>query len=106
LPLLCAAAVAGLLTARDDFASLGRLVSYCLAKEVNLMKVEDVMEKHQEQLMTLPDVVGVGVGEDDNGRPVIVVMVKAVTKELKSNLPANLEGFNVKVDVTGEISAF
>jgi len=69
------------------------------------MKIEDVLDKHQDRLMAAPGVTGVGIGERV-GRPVLVVMVKALTSELRATIPDRLEGFEVEVEVTGEISAF
>jgi len=69
------------------------------------MKIEDVLDKHQDRLMAVPGVTGVGIGERA-GRPVLVVMVKALTPESRAKIPSRLEGFEVEVEVTGEISAF
>jgi hypothetical protein len=69
------------------------------------MTVDEVLQKNQERLMTLPEVVGVGEGEQD-GTPVVVIMVKQMTPELKNSLPRQLDGYPVRIDVTGEVSAF
>jgi hypothetical protein len=70
------------------------------------MSVDDVLSQNVEQLMSVPGVTGVGVGEDENGQPVISVMVAELTPELKSRLPTELGGYRVRLDVTGEITAF
>lgn len=54
--------------------------------------------------MALPDVVGVGVGERA-GRPVIMAMARALTPELRRAAPEQLDGYQVEIDVTGEVSA-
>lgn len=69
------------------------------------MKIEDALDKHQDRLMAVPGVTGVGIGARA-GKSVLVVMVKALTSELRAKIPARLEGFEVEVEVTGEISAF
>lgn len=69
------------------------------------MNIEDVLDRHRDKLMETPGVVGVGIGESQ-GIPVIIVMVDQLTPELKSRLPEKIEGFTVKVEVTGEITAF
>jgi hypothetical protein len=69
------------------------------------MKIEDVLDKHQDQLMAVPEVTGIGIGERA-GSPVLVVMVNALTAELKARIPSRLEGFAVEIEVIGEISAF
>ena len=70
------------------------------------MSVEDVLSANVDQLMSVPGVTGVGVSEDENGRPVISVMVAEMTPDLKSKLPDQLGGFRVRLDVTGEVTAF
>ena len=69
------------------------------------MTIEDAVEKHQDHLMSIPGVVGVGIGER-GGRPVVLVMTDRPKGELReSRLPATLEGFPVEVEVVGEIHA-
>ena len=63
-----------------------------------------VMEEHQEELMGMPGVVGVGIGRSEaTGEFVILVMVKEMTAALKEVLPKELDGFKVEPMVTGEI---
>jgi hypothetical protein len=70
------------------------------------MTIDDAIEKHAQHLMSIPGVVGVGVGERD-GRPVVLVMTDRPAQELEgSGLPSRLEGFPVQLDPVGEISAF
>jgi hypothetical protein len=68
------------------------------------MKIEDVLQKHQERLMAIPGVVGIAEGESD-GSPVVLIMVRELTPELRHTLPQQLDGFAVKVDVVGEVTA-
>lgn len=72
--------------------------------EGSKMKIEDVQQRHEQRLMAIPGVNGVGIGES-NGQPVILIMVKQLTPDLKKKLPNQLEGFGVKVEVVGEIRA-
>jgi len=69
------------------------------------MAIEDVLKRNEERLMAMPGVVGVGIGESE-GKPVVIIMVKELTPELKNKLPQNLDGFSVKAEVVGEITAF
>lgn len=69
------------------------------------MKIEDVQRRHEQRLMNIPGVTAVGIGEQ-NGQPVIVIMVAQSTVVLNQKLPSQLEGFGVKIEVSGEISAF
>ncbi len=69
------------------------------------MKIEDVLRRHEKQLIDIPGVTAVGIGEM-NGKPVIVIMINQRTAELTKKLPSQLEGFGVKIEVSGEISSF
>jgi hypothetical protein len=69
------------------------------------MDINQVMARHQDQLMAIPGVTGVGIGEQ-GGRPAIVVMVERLTPQVKTQIPQQLEGFPVVVDQSGEITAF
>lgn len=68
------------------------------------MTIEDALEKHQDRLMSIAGVVGVGIGERA-GRPVVLVMTDRPATELGESLPAALEGFPVEVEAVGEIRA-
>lgn len=69
------------------------------------MAIEDVLKRNEERLMAMSGVVGVGIGESE-GESVVIIMVKELTPDLKNKLPQNLEGFGVRVEVVGEITAF
>lgn len=69
-------------------------------------EIMDVMERHQEELMRIPGVVGVGIGRSETtGKFVILVMVKEMAPALEEVLPKELDGFKVEPVVTGEIKA-
>lgn len=57
---------------------------------------------HQDDLMAVPGVVGVGLGQTDRGRPAVIVMTE---REGVRGLPAALGSVPVRVLVTGEIFA-
>jgi hypothetical protein len=62
-----------------------------------------VQEAHTNELMTIPDVVGVAVGALDDGTPCILVLVVQETDEIKRKVPKKLEGHPVRIFVSGEI---
>lgn len=68
------------------------------------MGIDDVLARHQESLIAVPGVVGVGVTER-GGQPAVLVMLSRVTPESKA-LPEEIEGYPVLIEVTGEIGAF
>jgi glucose-6-phosphate isomerase len=69
------------------------------------MTIEQALEKHETRLMNIPGVVGVGIGGSETG-PVILVMVRDRATAKTQAVPPTIEGFPVKVDVSGEITAF
>jgi hypothetical protein len=69
-----------------------------------LADIINVMEAHQDELMEIPGVIGVGIGQsEETGEPLISVLVDQMTPELQEQLPSELEGFEVKAEVTGPI---
>lgn len=72
------------------------------------MELEDLLRKHADRLLSLPNVVGVGRGEK-NGQPVIKVFVthKVPLSALKEEevVPLHIEGVEVDVEETGVIGA-
>jgi hypothetical protein len=72
------------------------------------MDIEAIVKKHQEHLLKLENVVGIGEGEAD-GKPVIQVLVsrKVPRDELSASqlVPESIEGVPVKVLDVGIIQA-
>ena len=66
--------------------------------------IEQVLQDHTDNLMTLSGVVGTAQGEC-NGKPCVIVFVVEKTAELLRQIPSVLEGYPVEVDETGEIKA-
>ena len=71
------------------------------------MGVRDALRKHEDQLLRLPNVTGVGIGER-NGSEVIIVYVtrKVSTSELRPDdvVPKFLEGCAIVVEEIGSIT--
>jgi hypothetical protein len=65
------------------------------------LDIKSVLKKHEESLLKLPDVTGVGIGEEA-GKEVIIVFVKEKSakslKEPQPIVPKNLEGYEVRVE--------
>ena len=66
--------------------------------------IEEVLAGHTEEWMSVPGVVGTGVGACD-GEPCIKVFVARLTDELSQTLPNQVEGFVVRLEVTGAFQA-
>jgi len=63
-----------------------------------------VKERHEAELMIIPGVVGVGIGEV-NGTETIIVYVEKKTPLVDREVPKELKGYPVVVEVTGPIVA-
>lgn len=72
------------------------------------MSIKAVKEKHEDHLMQMPNVTGVGIGEK-GGKEVIKVFVthKVPESSLKREeiIPKALEGYEVDVEESGTVTA-
>jgi hypothetical protein len=66
---------------------------------------EQVLEENESRLMALPGVEGIGIGGSEE-QPEIIVMVRRGLTEMRNQLPARLDGYPVRVEASGEITAF
>ena len=66
--------------------------------------IEQVLQEQTPGWMSLPGVVGTGIGEHD-GNPCIKVLVVKRTKELDDRIPSTVDGFLVITEETGEVRA-
>jgi len=67
----------------------------------------DVLRRHEAELRSLPDVTGVGLGQDADGKEVIVVFVSADAEDAaaaRARVPAELDGY--RTDIRPEIRVF
>jgi hypothetical protein len=67
--------------------------------------INAVLGDHDKELMLIPGVVGVYVGEFRN-QPCLKVMLARKDRQVKSRIPRELEGYPVITEVTGEIQPF
>lgn len=70
-------------------------------------EIEAVLSRHEDELMDLPNVQGVGIGELDGERVIRVFVSRKVPKTSLAEqdvIPDELEGCRVCVDVSGEFS--
>ena len=64
--------------------------------------IADVLAEHTPRLMAIPGVVGTAEGSDE-GKPCILIFALNDSPELRASIPSHLEGYPVKIQVTGEI---
>jgi hypothetical protein len=70
-----------------------------------LPPIREVKAKHEAEVLALPGVVSVGIGQDKEGHPVIVVGLDRSRPETEAQLPRRLEGYPVLVQRVGSIKA-
>jgi len=72
------------------------------------MSIEEVRQRHETRLMSLPNVTGVGIGEKA-GRAVIKVFVahKVPESELRPEhiIPKSIDGCRIDVEEIGTVTA-
>ena len=73
--------------------------------DAQMPTIKEVKAKHQDRLLKLPGVISVGIGQDEDGQPAIIVGLKDPNPETQSKLPVALEGYPVKVRVIGRVHA-
>ncbi len=79
----------------------------CAASEALAVtaSITEVKSKHESRLLSLPGVVSVGIGRASDGRTVIVIGVEGKAGVEGPDLPKQLEGYPVRVDVIGPVRA-
>jgi len=65
--------------------------------------IDEVLAAHTDSLMAIPGVLGTGIGRCEQGKQCIRILVSRVTEEIRRRVPPELEGYQVRVDVTGPI---
>ncbi len=65
--------------------------------------INAVMADHTKELMAIPGVTGVAIGELEDKTPCILVLVVEETSELDRKIPKTLEGHPVRLLVSGVI---
>ncbi|NEN99207.1 MAG: hypothetical protein F6K50_28120 [Moorea sp. SIO3I7] len=73
-------------------------------QEVANSEIEKVKQSHEQRLLAIDGVTGVGIGQDPQGNQVITVYV--LNAEVQKKVPQELDGFMVQTEITGEIKAF
>jgi len=69
------------------------------------MEIEQVLARHEAELMRIPGVNGIGIGQR-HGNPVILVMLDRPASQLPVTIPSQLDGVPVEIEVIGEVTAF
>lgn len=70
-----------------------------------MSSIHDVKKKNEKRLLAMKGVVSVGIGQDKEGKPLIVVGLDSPQAQTVVKLPKELEGFPVRVEVIGPVKA-
>jgi hypothetical protein len=70
-----------------------------------LERAKRVKREHESRWLSLDGVVAVGVGQTADGRPAVVVSVRADSARLRRALPERVDGVPVEVRVSGDLRA-
>ena len=66
--------------------------------------IQEVLGEHTDEWMSIPGVVGTGIGECE-GEPCIRIFVVKKTSELMQKIPSEVEGYTVDVHESGKFQA-
>mgnify|MGYP001090518335 FL=1 len=66
--------------------------------------IEEVLAAHTPEWMAIAGVIGTGIGECD-GAPCIKVLIVQQSDSLARRIPSEVDGYPVRLEVTGEIRA-
>jgi hypothetical protein len=67
--------------------------------------IREVKARHEGRLLSLPGVVSVGIGLGADGSPVIVVGLDRTRGSTLQEIPEELEGYPVQVEMVGTVRA-
>lgn len=65
----------------------------------------EVHSRHSAELMAIEGVVGTAESQLPDGRPCILVLIRENSPALRRAIPTEIEGWPVRIQVTGEIRA-
>jgi hypothetical protein len=67
--------------------------------------IQEVKARHEARLMAEPGVVAVGIGSGTDGKPAIIVSLDRERPEVRASVPAQIDGYAVRVQVIGPVRA-
>jgi hypothetical protein len=65
--------------------------------------LNEVFIEYQDSLLSIPGAQGFYESIMENGEKCIVIMIESDTESIRKNIPDSLEGYPVKLNVTGKI---
>jgi hypothetical protein len=77
---------------------------YCEDKKMS-PTIQEVKAKHSDRLLAMPGVVSVGIGRNPDGTAAIIVGLDGPRPDTVKQLPKELDGYPVRVEVIGPVKA-
>ncbi|HMA05875.1 MAG TPA: hypothetical protein VKO45_08115 [Methanomicrobiales archaeon] len=74
-------------------------------EDADLTEIREVKIRYEERLLSMAGVVSVGIGKGPDGRPAIVVGLDRPRPEILPEIPGELEGYRVRVEIVGRARA-
>jgi len=71
---------------------------------LNKRRIEEVLKDHTDELMAIPGVVAVAVGES-GGKPCLRVFIEDDSSVLLRDIPDHIEGYNVLITESGKFQS-
>ena len=65
--------------------------------------LSEVFLEYQDSLLSVPGVQGFYQSITENGEDIIVIMIESDTAAVRKSIPDSLEGYPVRLEVTGKI---
>lgn len=72
-------------------------------KDLKIEKVKQVKERLENKLSKIRDVVGIGIGKDENDDYCVKVYVREITVNIKRKIPQQVRGVPVEIVESGEV---
>lgn len=71
------------------------------------MTIDDVLRQHEDALLSLPDVQGVGIGERDGVKVIRLLTIREIPEASRepAGIPLEIDGYKVELQAIGPISA-
>ena len=63
--------------------------------------LKTVLETDAQELVSIPDVTGVGAGELPDKTPCVIVFVSRASHRVRAGVPAEIHGYPVVIEVSG-----
>ena len=87
----------------NDFPFEDAAMPYSPEASTSSSPIEHVKQSHEDRLMAIEGVEGVGIGRNSIGDDAIIVYLRS--EDVKARIPSDIDGHPVETKVTGIIEA-